>query len=354
MLQPSASAAVVTSDRFIDHVTPPGHPERPERAETMQVIALEWREQGGRLLAPRAATRDELARVHSEAHLDRIAATAGRAVALDPDTCTSPDSHEVACLAAGAALTATDWAMASDGPGRVGYSLARPPGHHAERDKAMGFCLYNNVAVAAAHARALGAERVAIVDYDVHHGNGTQAIFYDDPHVLYVSTHQYPYYPGTGAASETGRGRGAGFTVNVPLEAGATDADYALVFGTAIVPILDRFDPQVLFISAGFDADARDPLAGMRMSTGGFAHLTEVLRTVAAAHGGGRIVLVAEGGYHLQALAEGLRATLDVVGLVTEPGARVAGAQTGAAATRRADAALEVVRAAQRPFWGEL
>jgi acetoin utilization deacetylase AcuC-like enzyme len=358
-----AHVAVVISDRFVDHVTPPGHPERPERAETMQVIANEWRDRGGRIVAPRAATHEELARVHAAAHIDRIAATAGQAVALDADTCTSPDSYDVARLAAGAALTATEWAMGAPAD-RVGYSFARPPGHHAERHKAMGFCLFNNVAVAAAHALTLGVERVAIVDYDVHHGNGTQEIFYDDPRVLYVSTHQYPYYPGTGAAGEVGVGAGAGFTLNVPLDAGATDGDYELVFQAAIVPILNRFDPQLLFISAGFDADARDPLAGMRMSTAGFVNLTRMLHDVAVAHARGRLVLVAEGGYHLQALAQGLGATLDVVAAGRHEG-RPLQAPAGAglrpraddephAATSRSEQALEGVRAAQQPFWGAI
>jgi acetoin utilization deacetylase AcuC-like enzyme len=347
---PDPAVAVVTSDRFVDHVTPPGHPERPERAETMQAVAAIWRERGGRVLSPRAAAAEELARVHDLRYLDSIAATAGRAVALDADTCTSPDSHEVALLAAGAALTATEWAMGRMEPGaRVGYAFARPPGHHAERDRAMGFCLYNNVAVAAAHARALGAARVAIVDYDVHHGNGTQHIFSRDPSVLYVSTHQHPYYPGTGAAGEVGEGEGAGFTLNVPLEAGATDADYDLAFTTAVVPVLRRFAPDLLFVSAGFDAHARDPLAGMRMSTAGYARLTRYLYDVARECCGGRMVLVAEGGYDLQALAEGLAVSLDVVA-GTAP--KEAGAVTGD--TRRAREAMSAVRAAQRPFWGEL
>ena len=348
----TAAVAVVTSDRFVDHVTPPGHPERPERAETMQAVAAQWQALGGRVLPPRPATRDELARVHDARYLDRIAATAGRAMALDPDTVTSPDSHEVACLAAGAALTAVDWVMEPAAPGpRTAYAFVRPPGHHAERDRAMGFCLYNNVAVAAAHALARGAARVAIVDYDVHHGNGTQAIFYEDPRVLYVSTHQWPYYPGTGAAEETGAGRGAGFTLNVPLEAGATDADYDLVFATAVIPVLRRFEPEILLISAGFDAHERDPLAGMRMSTGGYARLTASLRQVADACCGGRLVLVTEGGYDLQALGECLEATLRVVAAPAgggEPG------MAGRAPAPRAEAALAAVRAAQRPFWGEL
>ncbi len=171
-------------------------------------------------------------------------------------------------------------------PGERAFALVRPPGHHAERDRAMGFCLYNNVAVAAAHALARGLSRVAIVDIDVHHGNGTQWIFYDDPRVLYVSTHQFPFYPGTGAADEVGHGAGAGFTVNVPLEAGATDADYALVYEAIVGPVLAQFDPELVIVSAGFDAHEQDPLASMRVSTAGYAGSCAALRAVArrAAH----------------------------------------------------------------------
>ena len=193
--------------------------------------------------APRPATHDELRRVHSDSYLKAIDATAGRAVSLDPDTYTSPDSRDVALLAAGAAIGGVD-AIVQSRATRV-MALVRPPGHHAERDRAMGFCLYNSVAAAAAHALTLGMERVAVMDYDVHHGNGTQWIFYEDPRVLYVSTHQYPFYPGTGAAEDVGRGAGAGFTLNVPLEAGSTDGDYAEVFKSLVIPVIDQFRPEL-------------------------------------------------------------------------------------------------------------
>src|SRR5215510_8545963 len=204
------SVILVSSERFAEHQTPPGHPERPERAEVMDVVANRWRMRGTEVVAPRAATHEQLARVHDADYLRRIADTAGRAVALDPDTYTSAESHEIALLAAGAAVDAVERVMG--GSHRTAFALVRPPGHHAERSRAMGFCLFNNVAVAAAHARASGAAKVAIVDYDVHHGNGTQHTFEADPTVLYVSTHQFPYYPGTGAASEIGRNAGSGFT----------------------------------------------------------------------------------------------------------------------------------------------
>ncbi|MGC4080734.1 MAG: histone deacetylase [Vicinamibacterales bacterium] len=188
------SLILIASERFAEHMTPPGHPESPERAEVMDVIAAEWRARGGEVVAPREASREQLARVHDAEHLRRMGETAGISIALDPDTYTSPDTYEVALLSAGAAVDATERVMG--GTHTCAFVVSRPPGHHAERDRAMGFCFFNNVAVAAAHARALGAARVAIVDYDVHHGNGTQHIFENDPDVLYVSTHQFPYLSG--------------------------------------------------------------------------------------------------------------------------------------------------------------
>ena len=217
-LQLPCPSILIHTDRFAEHQTPPGHPERPERAEVMDAVAERWRERGGR--NRRAARGDPRATgARARRRLPAADLRNGRqASQLDPDTYTSPESHEVALLAAGAAVDAVERVMG--GSHKAAVALVRPPGHHAERNRAMGFCLYNNVAVAAAHARAQGAAKVAIVDYDVHHGNGTQHIFETDPHVLYVSTHQFPYYPGTGAAEEIGSGAGRGFTVNVPLEVG--------------------------------------------------------------------------------------------------------------------------------------
>ena len=305
------SLIVVASERFSEHMTPPGHPESPERAEVMDAVALEWRETGGEVVAPRLATREQLSRVHSPEHLRRMAETIGVSVALDPDTYTSPDTHEVALLSAGAAVDAVERVMS--GSHARGFVLSRPPGHHAERDRAMGFCFFNNVAVGAAHARTLGARRVAIVDYDVHHGNGTQHIFDADPDVLYISTHQYPYYPGTGDSREIGIGSGAGTTVNLALEVGSTDADYRLVFDEVVYPVLRQFKPDLLLISAGFDAHERDPLGGMRLTTAAFAAMTAGLRAVADDLCGGRIVAVTEGGYDMQALRQSLRAAIDVL-----------------------------------------
>jgi acetoin utilization deacetylase AcuC-like enzyme len=213
----------------------------------------------------------------------------------------------------------------------------------------MGFCLYNNVAVAAAHALDRGARKVAVVDIDVHHGNGTQEIFYDDPRVLYVSTHQSPFYPGTGDAGEVGAGDGRGFTVNVPMEAGCTDGDYDRVTADIVLPVLESYAPDVLLVSAGYDAHQRDPLAGMRMSTEGFATAIHQLHRVALSCCGGAIALVTEGGYDLAALRACLTATISVL---SEPDA--APPRSEVDATYRSDAACARARTALRPYWPHL
>ncbi len=311
---------LVSSHRFAEHQTPPGHPERPERAQVMEKVASRWRSAGGEVVAPREATHDQLARVHDVHYIQRISELRDRSVALDPDTYTSPESYEIALLAAGAAIDAVERVMS----GSHTYALAmmRPPGHHAEHAHAMGFCLFNNVAVAAAHARrTLGARRVAVVDYDVHHGNGTQHMFERDPSVLYISTHQYPYYPGTGAVDEIGTGPGEGFTVNLPLESGGTDADFAQVFDRVALPVLRQFSPDLILVSAGFDAHERDPLATMRATEDGFAAMTMALRTVADDCCKGRLALVTEGGYDLKALEASLDAVVQTLaGPASAPG----------------------------------
>jgi len=337
---------LVTSPRFEEHVTPPGHPERMERAHVFDAAAARAVARGVASVDPRPVTREQLLRVHSVEYLDTIAASAGRAVMLDPDTFTSPESVEIAALAAGAVVQAAEHALDRKEPA---FALVRPPGHHAERDRAMGFCLYNNVAVAAAHAAASGRSRIAVVDIDVHHGNGTQWMFYDDPRVLYFSTHQFPFYPGTGAADEIGTGDGKGFTFNVPLEMGATDADYDLVYRSAIVPVLNEFGPDLILVSAGFDAHERDPLASMRVTTAGYASIVRQLLVSAT---NGAIGFVTEGGYDLAALAECLDASF--AEMMTAPSATQDSASSAAgsrAKTTRAERALEAVRSAQKPFW---
>jgi acetoin utilization deacetylase AcuC-like enzyme len=300
---------LISSPRFQEHTTPPGHPERPERAEVFDAVARAFRDGGGVVVEPRAATRAELLRAHDEAYVASIEAVDGRAAMLDADTFTSPESYQVALLAAGAAAQAAEHAIDT---GETAFALVRPPGHHAERDKAMGFCLFNNVAVAAAAALARGLERVAIVDIDVHHGNGTQWIFYDSARVFYVSTHQWPFYPGTGAADETGIRDGAGFTLNVPLPAGARDADYERAY-ERIAAALDGYRPQLLLVSAGYDAHVLDPLASMRVSTEGYARVIAILRE-AAARSRCPMALVTEGGYDLEALGACVEATIRALG----------------------------------------
>jgi acetoin utilization deacetylase AcuC-like enzyme len=339
------SVVLIHTERFAEHQTPPGHPERPERAEVMDVVAARWRERGIDVVAPPEATREQLARVHDDAYLNVIEKTAGRAVKLDPDTYTSPESYEIALLAAGAAVDAVDRVM--KGPHRAAMALVRPPGHHAERDRAMGFCLYNNVAVAAAHARANGVARIAVVDYDVHHGNGTQHIFESDPSVLYVSTHQYPYYPGTGAAREVGSEAGRGFTVNLPLEVGAVDDDYRLVFDEVVLPVLRQFAPELLIVSAGFDAHERDPLGGMRVTTPAFGAMTMALRAVAEEYCHGRIVCVTEGGYDLHALA----ASIDAVVQTLSDAASDPRWPSSTLASSRGRASADATKRALGPSW---
>lgn len=334
---------VVASPLFARHVPPPGHPERVERAHVLDGVASRWSLRGGHATAPRPATDEEILRVHTRAHLERIAATAGRAVMLDPDTFTSSESYDIARLAAGAAVQAAEHAVAEREPA---FALVRPPGHHAEPDRAMGFCLFNNVAVAAAAMLARGLERIAIVDIDVHHGNGTQAMFYEDPRVLYMSTHQYPFYPGTGAADEIGAGKGRGFTVNVPMEAGCADEDYALVYRAIVVPVLEQFAPELLLVSAGYDAHERDPLASMRMTTEGFGSIVQELSDVARRHGA--LAMVTEGGYDLPSLGACLERSVGVLS-----GSTADLRPTGANGARGARA-VAGVRDLLRPFWPAL
>ena len=230
------------------------------------------------------------------------------------DTVISPGSYDAAMLAAGAATAAVDAVMEG---ARAAFALVRPPGHHARYNSAMGFCLFNNMAVAAQHAvKKYGLERVMIVDWDVHHGNGTQDYFYERDDVLFFSSHRYPFYPGTGAANETGRGKGEGYTVNVPLPAGTGDGRYKEVFDDVVAPLARRYRPQLILVSAGYDAHLADPLGGMAVSVAGFSEMARTVRSLAdeIAECEGRVAAVLEGGYNVEALAASVMATIGAMG----------------------------------------
>jgi len=301
--------ALLVDDARFDHHAPLGHhPERPERL-TAARAGLQGASATFQRIAPRPATDEELARVHDPRFVASLAKLRGESGYLDPDTYVSAESVDVARLAAGSLVAMVDALL--DGPTQRGIALLRPPGHHARPARAMGFCLLNNIAIAAAHARARGLGRVAIVDWDVHHGNGTQEMFWREPGVLYVSTHQFPFYPGTGDVEEVGEGPGKGYTVNVPLIAGGGDDVYAGAFERIVLPVVEAYAPELVLVSAGFDAAARDPLAQMQVSSGAFGWMARGLARIADATAKGRMALVLEGGYDLVALEGGVRAAVD-------------------------------------------
>jgi acetoin utilization deacetylase AcuC-like enzyme len=295
-------ATLLIQDRiFLEHLVPPGHPERPDRLLAIEkALKTEAFAPLVRRLAPRAEP-EVVALAHTEAHIAQVRAaipTDGIAQ-IEADTYLGPQSFTVALHAVGAACLAVDEVMT--GKAANAFVAGRPPGHHAEADMVMGFCIFNNAAIATRHAQKRhGAERVAIVDWDVHHGNGTQAIFWKDPSVLYCSTHQMPLYPGTGAKSETGVGN----IVNAPLPSGAGGAEFREAFSTIIMPAVDEFEPDLIIISAGFDAHWRDPLASLELKEEDFAWATQAVMAAAGKACGGKVVSLLEGGYDLAGLAD--------------------------------------------------
>ncbi len=296
--------AIVYDPRYLEHDTGAGHPERPARlSHTIEALAAQpWFDQLEQV-APRPCERAWLAQVHDDAYLERARQACARAPYLDtPDVAIGPSSFEVATLAAGGVLALADAVVS--GAVDNGFALVRPPGHHAEHAEAMGFCLVNNIAVTARYLqRHHGLDKILVLDWDVHHGNGTQHIFEEDPSVFYVSLHQYPWYPGTGAYHENGRGAGVGATLNCPMPGGAGDDDYRVAFKDVVLPAVRRFAPDAVLLSAGFDAHAADPLGDLRLSTGCFRWMTERMLEVAEQSAGGRLVSLLEGGYDLDALA---------------------------------------------------
>ncbi len=338
------------SGASLEHDPGPEHPERPDRYRALEAalsprIDARWAE-------PDPAPRKALARVHAGDYLDAVFATDRKLAELattaaggiprarlDADTVMSPGSLEAALRAAGGAIAVVDAALAD--PTRHGFALGRPPGHHAERDRAMGFCLFNSIAVAAEYAfAAYGLERVLVVDWDVHHGNGTQHSFEDRSDVLFVSCHRGGgFYPGTGNLQEMGRGDGLGFTVNLPLEAGTGDDVFCDLFDRVVGPVARDYEPQLVLISAGFDAHARDPLGGLQVTGAGFAHVCAQMLAASRDVCGGRLGLVLEGGYDLEGLVEGAAACLDV--LRDRP----------AVAARGATPVVDRLRDAHREHW---
>ena len=295
------STLLIQDPVFLEHIAPAGHPERPDRIRAIDQ-ALSAPPFAGliRAAAPAPAPAELLATAHRATYVDEIRAALPDSgiVSIEADTYLSPQSYEIAARAAAAACLAVDEVMS--GTVANAFCAIRPPGHHAEADRAMGFCLFNNAVIAARQAQRIhGAERVAIVDWDVHHGNGTQAIVWDDPSILYCSTHQMPLYPGTGAPSETGCGN----IVNVPLAAGSGGTEFEMAFADRIVPALDAFAPDLIVVSAGFDAHWRDPLAEINLNEEDFVHATLTLMEAAERHCDGRIVSLLEGGYDLAGLA---------------------------------------------------
>jgi acetoin utilization deacetylase AcuC-like enzyme len=304
------TTGIVTQKDPARHDTGPGHPERAERVTAVveRLLASGLMQSALRETASECAIAD-LERVHSDRHVRAMqsAIASGARVLDEGDTRASAGSWRAALESAGGAVLAAEKVW--KGEWSNAFVAARPPGHHAERDTAMGFCVFNNVAVAAAHlVEVLGAERVAIVDWDVHHGNGTQHLFERDPRVFYASLHQWPLYPGTGARGERGIGEGEGTTLNLPQPPHAGDAQWLGAFERELLPALEQFDPKIVLVSAGFDAHRDDPLAQTELTTGAFATMTERLIELARSRCDGRLVSLLEGGYDLRALADSVEA----------------------------------------------
>jgi len=307
-----SSQTGIVKDRFyLRHETSPFHPESPKRLEAIYKM-LESPDMQGKFteVKPRYATAEEISAIHKPGYIETVKKTAEMPHSyLDPDTETSPESYRAAKLAAGGFCSAIDSIVNNEV--RNAFALIRPPGHHAESDQAAGFCLFNNVAIGAMHAiRSHGMKRILIVDWDLHHGNGTQHSFYEDNRIVYFSTHQYPFYPGTGSIHEIGRGVGLGYNINVPLPQGPGDAEFVRIYKKLLEPIALEFNPDMILVSAGFDIYYQDPLGGMKVTPSGFADLIRVLLNIADARCSGKLAICLEGGYSLRGLTDSVKSVL--------------------------------------------
>jgi len=308
--------ALIYHPIYLKHDTGPTHPERASRLRAiLRKLQKTKLIETLKLIEPGAASFDDIALVHGRDYISSVKDASRRGpVNLDPDTVVSSDSFESALYAAGGVIKGIDLIL--DGDADNAFAMVRPPGHHARPSQAMGFCIFNNVAIGARYIqKKCKYERILIVDWDAHHGNGTEDVFYEDQGVFYISLHQYPHYPGTGAKEDNGRGKGKGFNLNLPMPAGSGDDEYIKVFKEKISPVVNSFKPQFILISAGFDGHAKDPLSSTTLTEKGYYEMTLILKELAGLYSGNRIVSVLEGGYNLFSLADSVHAHLEALAI---------------------------------------
>ncbi len=339
---------IVKHEIYKEHVMDSCHPESPLRLEYIYAMLNEIRDGDLVFIEPRPATHEEIALVHEPRYIASIASTRGRDYfRLDPDTSTCEKSYEAALMAAGGILNLLD--AVQDGRIDSGFALVRPPGHHAESGRAMGFCIFNNIAIGARYLqKKYRLKRVLIADFDLHHGNGTQRVFYKDPDILYFSTHQYPYYPGTGGYRDIGEAEGKGFTVNVPFSYGMGDDEYEYAFREILVPVANAYKPEFVLVSAGFDAYYSDPLGGMSVTEKGFAAMTRILLDTARKNCNGKLVCTLEGGYDVRGEASSVKAVLTEM-----KGIPFTGPTTSIGPSDDAIRIVGRVQETLEPYWGK-
>ncbi len=347
----ASKTGIVKDYRYLNHETGAYHPETPKRLEAMYEM-IESPDMQGKFveIEPRHAAHEEIEVIHQSSYIEQVAATAGKAhTSLDPDTSTSPESYDAAKLAVGGLCNAIDSVV--KGEVNNAFAFIRPPGHHAGPNRAAGFCIFNNIAIGALHAiNNHNMERILIVDWDLHHGNGTQHSFYEDPRILFFSTHQYPFYPGTGSVQEIGRGAGEGYTINVPLRSGPGNGEYLRIFRRILQPVALEFKPDMIMLSVGFDIYYKDPLGGMKVTPEGFGMLTRVLLDIADSCCGGKFVATLEGGYHIAGITESAKVVLnEMCGETRVSEDELAKTEEGADSS--IDRIIETVIKQIKPFW---